>query len=256
MKNGYRVYEVNSKKNGTFGIAIVIFGLLLSVSVCNLFSYAFFSNGISLVAGKQHSVNNFYAVQVDGFDDYDKANEYALKLQKQGGAGYITFNKEYKVLSSLYLTYEDAKSVVDNIKAEYPEAAVYEFDLPDIDLPSGLDDEQRRAISTSFAVTKSCIATMTNIYLALDTGEIKEPAAHTMLSTLYEDCTSQADSIRIKFHSRDTAQHLKHEMYLNDFASHIAEINKLDLKGMELSQIIKYQQIKCAFLYIAMCNLF
>lgn len=257
MKNKeYQVYEVTKKKSSAFTLSVLIFGLLLAVSVCNLFSYAFFSNGISFVSGKQHNVNNFYSVQVQEFDNYDDAKTFATELQKQGGAGYITFNKKYKVLSSLYLTYNDAKLVVSNIKKQYGDACVYEIDLPDIDVPDNLNEEQSRAITTSFAVTKSAISTMTNIYLSIDTGEIKDDSARSMLNTLYEDCASQADSIRTKFHSIDTAKHLKHEMYLNDFASHIAEIRKLDLKGIELSQMIKYQQIKCAFLYITMANLF
>ena len=256
MKKEYQVYEVKKKKSGFFGISVVVFGLLLTISVCNLFGYVFFSSGISFVSGKQRNGNNFYAVEVQAFDDYDDAYNFATELQKKGGAGYITYNKEYKVLASMYLTYDDAKSVANNIKSEYSKACVYEIVLPDIDVPSDLSAEQQTAITTSFAVTKSALATMTNIYLGVDSGELGDETAHTMLNTLYEDCVAQVDSIRTSFHSLDTATHLKHRMYLTDFTSHLAEVSKLDLKGMELSQIVKYQQIKCAFLYITMANLF
>lgn len=258
MKNKeYKVYEVNTKrKSGIFGVAVIVCGLLLAISVCNLFSYVFFSSGIDFVSGKGRNSNNFYAVEVDCFDSYDEAYNFATTLQIKGGAGYITYNKKYKVLTSLYLTYEDAKSVADNIKGEYANACVYEIVLPDISIPNDITKEQQTAISTSFAVIKSAISTMTNIYLGVDKGEIKDSAAKTMLYTLYDDCTSQVDSVRTAFHSLDTATYLKHKMYLTDFASNLAEISKLDLKGMELSQIIKYQQIKCTFLYITMANLF
>lgn len=257
MKNKeYQVYEVTGKKNKFWGVAVLICGLLLAVSVCNLFSYAFFSSGISLVSGKQRNTNNFYAVEVDSFDDYDEAYTFASELQHKGGAGYITYNKKYKVLSSLYLTYDDAKSVANNIKEDYSNACVYELVLPDIVVPTDLTEQQQKAITTSFAVAKSTLATMTNIYLNIDKGEIKDETARTMLFSLYDDCASQVDSIKTAFHSLDTATYLKHKMYLTDFASHIAEISNLDLQGMELSQIIKYQQIKCAFLYITMANLF
>ncbi len=252
----YRVYEVNTKKRNIFGVSILICGLLLAISVCNLFSYAFFSNGISLVSGKQRNPNNFYAVQVASFDDYDDAYTFATQLQSKGGAGYITYNKQYKVLSSMYLTYNDAKSVANNVKDEYNDARVYEIVLPDITLPDDLTKAQEKAITTSFAVTKSTLATMSNIYLGLDKGEIKDSTARTMLNSLYDDSTDQVDSIRTSFHQLDTAKHLKHKMYLTNFASNIAEICNIDLSGMELSQIIKYQQIKCAFLYITMANLF
>ena len=258
MKNKeYKVYEVNAKrKRGLFGVSMVIFGLLLAISVCNLLSYAFFSGGISFVSGKSRNPNNFYAVEVASFSEYDDAYEFATQLQTKGGAGYITYNKKYKVLSSLYLTYNDAKSVADNIKNEYTNACVYEIVLPDISVPDDITSAQQKAITTSFAVTKSAIATMTNIYLGVDKGEIKDSTARTMLYTLYDDCSSQVDSIRTAFHSLDTATYLKHKMYLTNFASNLAEITNIDLQGMELSQIIKYQQIKCAFLYITMSNLF
>ena len=258
MKNKeYQVYEVKAKrKNGAFGAVVVICGLLLAISVCNLFGYAFFSNGISLVSGKSRNPNNYYAVEIASFDKYNDAYDFALEIQKKGGAGYITYNKKYKVLSSLYLTHSDAKSVADNIKSEYANACVYEIAFPEIDVPDDISKEQQTSISTSFAVTKSAIATMTNIYLGIDTGELPDSTAHTMINSLYDDCTSQADSIRTSFHSLDTAIYLKYKMYLEDFSSNIAEISKLDLQGVELSQIVKYQQIKCAFLYVTMCNLF
>ena len=258
MKNkAYKVYEVKStRKSGMFGVSVLICGLLLAISVCNLFGYAFFSGGIDFVSGKGRNANNFYAVEVNSFDDYDEAYTFATQLQTKGGAGYITYNKKYKVLSSLYLTYDDAKSVADNIKAEYSKACVYEIAFPDIVVPDDITKEQQNAITTSFAVTKSAIATMTNIYLGVDKGEIKDSTALTMLYTLYDDCVSQVDSIRTAFYSLDTATYLKHKIYLTNFASHLAEISNLDLQGMELSQIIKYQQIKCAFLYITMSNLF
>ena len=258
MKNKeYQVYELNHKrKGGAFGVVVIVCGLLLAISFCNLISYAFFSNGISLVSGKSRNPNNFYAVEVSSFDDYDKAYDFASELQKKGGAGYITYNKKYKVLSSLYLTYNDAKSVAENLKGEYANACVYEIAFPDVNIPEDITKEQQTAITTSFAVTKSALATMTNIYLGIDKSELSEQSAHTMLNALYDDCLSQVDSIRTSFHRLDTATYLKHRMYLGDFASNLAEIAKLDLQGMELSQIIKYQQIKCAFLYITMCNLF
>ena len=258
MKNKeYKVYEVKtSRKGGFWGISVVICGLLLTVSICNLLGYALFSNGISLVSGAQRSVNSFYAVEVANFDNYDEAYNFAMQLQAKGGAGYITYNKKYKVLSSLYLTYNDAKSVADNIKVDYNNACVYEIVLPDIDIPDDITSEHQKALSTSFAVSKSTIATMTNIYLGIDTGEISESYCYTMLNSLYDDSVTQVDSIRTAFYSLDTAQYLKLRMYLTDFASNIAEISKINLQGMELSQIIKYQQIKCAFLYISMAQLF
>lgn len=258
MKNKeYKVYEVETKrKSGLFGLSFIVCGLLLAVSVCNLFGYAFFSSGISFVSGNQRNPNNFYAVEVANFETYDDAYSFASTIQAKGGAGYVTFNKKYKVLSSLYLTYDDAKSVADNIKGEYSGACVYEIAFPDIKVPDDISNTQQKSLTTSFAVTKSAIATMTNIYLGIDRAEISDSNAKNMISTLYDDCIDQVDSIHTSFHSLDTAKYLKLKMYLTDFASNIADIVKLDLKDVELSQIIKYQQIKCAYLYISMANLF
>ncbi|MFQ6724079.1 MAG: SPOR domain-containing protein [Clostridia bacterium] len=253
----YKIYEIESKnKSGIFGVSVLICGLLLAISLCNLFSYAFFSNGIDFVSGKSRNTDNFYAVELNSFDNYDQAYDFATSIQTKGGAGYITYNKKYKVLSSLYLTYDDAKSVADNAKGEYVNACVYEIALPEICVPDNITAEQQKVITTSFAVIKSVISTMTNIYLGIDKGEVKDNTAKTMLCTLYDDCTSQADSVRTAFHSLDTAQYLKYKMYLTNFASNIADITNIELQGVELSQIIKYQQIKCTFLYITMSGLF
>lgn len=250
------MYEINRKKSRVFGISVIICGLLLAISICNLFSYVFFSNGIDFVSGKQRNTNNFYAVQLESFEDYNKAYDFAYEIQAKGGAGYITYNKDYKVLASLYLTYNDAKSVAENIKSEYVNACVYELVLPDITIPGDITEQQQKAITTSFAVAKSAISTMTNIYLGIDKGETKDSTANTMIQSLYDDCVTQVDNIRVAFHSLDSAKYLKYKMYLTDFTSNLSEISHLGLSGMELSQIIKYQQIKCAFLYITMANLF
>ena len=258
MKNkGYKVYSVNSKsKSGFFGITIVICGLLLTISVCNLLGYAFFSSGLSIVSGKERSGNSFYAVELDSFNSYDEATKFATAIQQKGGAGYITYNKQYKVLSSLYVTYNDAKAVADNVKAEYTNATVYEIVFIDIKTSDNLSDEQHKAITTSLEVIKSAISTMTNIYLGLDTGELSNETAHSILQTLYDDSTTQTQSISTAFHSKDEAVYLKYKMYLTDFASNIAQVCNIDMQGVELSQIIKYQQLKCTFLYLRMRELF
>ena len=226
MKNrGYKVYSVNSKsKSGFWGIITVICGLLLTISICNLLSYAFFSSGLSIVSGRERSGNSFYAVELDNFDTYDEANTFATTIQQKGGAGYITYNKKYKVLSSLYITYNDAKAVADNVKQDYPDATVYEIVFIDVKLPDDLNSEQNNAITTSLEVIKSAISTMTNIYLGLDTGELSNETAHSMLQTLYDDSVTQVESISSAFHSKDEAIYLKYKMYLTDFASNIAQV--------------------------------
>lgn len=254
MKKSYINYE--NKKSGVLKISLLLCGLLIAVSVCNIFGYVFFSSGISLVSGKHTNINNFYAIQLEKFDEYTQAQDYATNIQKLGGAGYVTYNKGYRVLSSMYLNYEQAKSVMDNIKSDYPNVCVYELCVPDISLPSDLSEEQLKVLSTSIAVSKSTISTLYNIYVGIDSGEIKDELAKSMLSALTDDCNTQLTSFKTAFHSKDTATYLKYKMNLSDLASNVAEIIKIGLSGSELSQIIKYQQLKCVFVYINMCKLF
>lgn len=256
MKNKeYKVYEIDKKK-GKFGVVFVICGLLLAISICNVLGYLFFSNGINIVSGRDASTGNFYAVEVDSFDKYDEAYAFAQELQKKGGAGYITYNKKYKVLTSLYLTNSDAKKVAENLEQDYPNARVYELVLEDVSIPTDLDEQQSKTLTNSLAVAKSNISSMTNIYLSLDKGDISEQTAKTTLYTLSTDLISERTSIQTAFHSKDTAIYLKYGMYYDDLISSIKQIEKIDLLGSEFSQIVKYQQIKLAFLYISMCNLF
>lgn len=256
MKNKeYKVYEVERKNK--LGGLFVILGLLLAVSVCNILGYFFFSNGIDIVSGKENTNSgNFYAVEINSFEKYDEAYNFAQELQTKGGAGYITYNKKYKVLSSLYLTFNDAKKVAQNVRENYKNACVYELVLPEINIPSDIDEKQVKILKNSFAVVKSNIATMTNIYLSLDKGDISDQTAKTTLYTLSEEFETENKSIKAVFHSKDTAVYLKYQMYYEDVLNATKQVSKIDLKGSELSQMIKYQQIKLAFTYISMCNLF
>ncbi len=254
MEKSFINYE--NKTSGLLKVSLLICGILLVVSVCNLFGYAFFSSGVSLVSGKSFNANNFYAIQLEKFDDYNQAQNFATELQKLGGAGYVTYNKGYRVLSSMYLTYDQAKSVMDNVKVDYPNVCVYELCIPEVNLPNDISEEQLKVLSTSLAVSKSTISTLYNLYVGIDSGEIKDDTAKSMLKALTDDCNSQLTSFKTAFHSKDTATYLKYKMYLSDLASNIAEISNIGLNGSELSQIIKYQQLKCVFVYINMCKLF
>lgn len=248
--------KYNESKNSGLRIPLLICTILLVVSVCNVLGYVFFSSGISFVSGKHTNINNFYAVQLDKFDDYTKAQEFASKLQKLGGAGYITYNKGYRVLSSMYLNYEQATTVKDNIKKDYPNVCVYEICVPDTEFSNDLSEEQTKVLTTSLAVSKSTISTLYNIYVGIDSGEIIDDTALTMLKALCDDMDSVLSSFKTAFHSKDTANYLKYKMYLADLTSNICEITTVGVKGSELSQIIKYQQLKSVFVYVNMCKLF
>ena len=59
------------------------------------------------------------------FSGYKQANDTALKLQNESGAGYVYYNKNYHILASFYTNYDDAEKVCNSIQNDYKNSTVY-----------------------------------------------------------------------------------------------------------------------------------
>jgi hypothetical protein len=72
----------------------------------------------------------YYAVCLGEYTDYDEAKTAALNSQKDGAAGYVISDGNYKLVASVYKTYADAEKVCARISG----ASIYEmrFDNPSL----------------------------------------------------------------------------------------------------------------------------
>lgn len=103
--------KINKKSKLAFPFLIIIILILLITAM--------------LVKPKNLGEIEFYFVEVGSFATYKDAYTLSLEIQQKGGAGYVHFDGEYRVLASYYSTETEAESVVKNLSSDYPKAIVY-----------------------------------------------------------------------------------------------------------------------------------
>lgn len=112
------------KRNKNFKVRAIFFSFLLTIiflffilNLSDLFS-SLITNSGSLFSSKkiECSSYNVYAVSITHFDNEIQANEAALQVENQGGAGVVYHSAEYFVLTSCYPTLAYAQEVSENLK--------------------------------------------------------------------------------------------------------------------------------------------
>jgi hypothetical protein len=108
--------------------SILICALIMAAFVC---AYIMFS---SVASDGLSSVNisekRYYAVCLGVYDDEPAAEANAARVRGRGAAGFVARENNYKVLSSAYAVKKDAQSVVDRLKANGVDAALFAIIIP------------------------------------------------------------------------------------------------------------------------------
>ena len=103
----------------------------LSFLVLILLSITLLITAIVIKPQNTHKID-FYFVEICSFPTYNQANILSQEIQNSGGAGYIYFDGNYKVLASYYATESEAEKVVENISNQYPKSCTYTLSTHDV----------------------------------------------------------------------------------------------------------------------------
>lgn len=115
-----------------------------------------------------------YFVEINCFLNYSQANELANEIRNKGGAGYIYFDEKYHVFANLYLTEQDANSVCNNLKAEYPTIKTFSIEFNKNVNYNNLNSNQAHALKNFVEVGQNCILEIYNNILSFDKAEIDQ----------------------------------------------------------------------------------
>lgn len=243
---GIRFYMKFFKKRvSVLNLVLVCCCVVLFATMSVLFGYSLCNNGLIIASSKQN-VGSYYLIEVDKFEDYDSAVNYASNLKKQGGAGYVRYDKGHRVFLSAYLTKDDANSVVSKLEG-FNNACIYSLKIDDFDLDNGLEKGVNKVIRNNIISFKCAIENINNVLIEFDKGEKQEIDVKNCCLLILEELTLQIDKFMDVYYLSTTMVNYKNN--INEFYNLINEITKLDCLNLEFSSICRYQEISCMFTF-------
>lgn len=247
----YENYKKNNKKkSGKFFVSMfVVIGFLLAFSFANLFSLAMYSSGLSLLSGYNVKSNKYYTVQIEYFSDYTEARDFAQTLTIQGAAGYIYFDGGYRVLASCYSKYDEAESVVQNIKSTYANSKIYTIETQKITYSNDLNKTQLSAFKNVILSMQNTLTTLNEISVDFDKSEIDESTVRTKLITCNSNYENSLNSFEETIKGEIAIKYSRFKLYLNEFGDKLNKVTTLTTQNNELSSNIKYIQLNCIISY-------
>lgn len=162
------------KRNGAKIFAIL--SILISFALC-LTLADFFSNIITIkafnnvITTSKNSGFSVYAISLGTFTNQTNANEYAISVQKQSGAGFVYLqDAQYYVLTSAYIEENDAKLVNSRLEENGLSPTIIKITIPPFSLCGNYSTSQQNSLSNAIYIFKTCFENLYDISVALDTA--------------------------------------------------------------------------------------
>lgn len=133
----------------------------------------------------------YYGLSFGTYDDLDKAKEVANGTVLQGAAGYIWQDSDkYVVLGNIYMSYDDCKTVIDNITGTNYSMNIYTIKVDN--LRKNLDEHE--IVSDSYSYLIDTIKMLYDTSMDLDTKKMTNIQASSVLNTQKSDGMIQKDT--------------------------------------------------------------
>lgn len=154
-----------------FSFLFVLFLLCLILNLSDIFS-SLITNSASLFSSKKLECPsyNVYAVSITDFDNEIQANEAAIQVENQGGAGVVYHSAEYFVLTSCYPTLSYAQEISENLKALGYNSKIVCLNVQEILV--NYKGKNSNLFLNAFHIYKNCYNQLYELSLRLDKNEI------------------------------------------------------------------------------------
>ena len=190
-----------------FVITTMVVSLCLMFSLADLFSSLITVGGFSFV-GDEISIPQYtlYAVCTSGYQTKIQADEDAVQIQMQGGAGYVwTSGNEYTLIASVYENESDAKKVLTQISDIKPNASVKEIHRDSISLNNNAGSAEKEVLTEALETFKTTYKKLYDIAVSLDTSVIKEINARLAINELYSNINKMVNNYKTLFGNNDSS---------------------------------------------------
>lgn len=250
-------YKQGKRKSGRKSFFAFLF-VIIVISVVIFFSISFSQ---FLTVSKVVNVNTNYIVtekyvyglSLGNFSKTEDANNFSDDLKKQGGAGAIYFENEYKVLSSIYPTINEAKSVQKNLKELGTESEIVKICLNPLNFNVNLSSNSQKILSESINLFYNSYKSLYDYSILFDKKEIDAIKAKENIFSLLERNKKIIEKYNDYFKTSSNVCILYTKIYLSKLNQIVSNLNNCDEKS-NLSCEIKNSYCDVIFLYINFTN--
>ncbi len=221
--------KINKKSSFSFVIIFLLIIVLLGAAVF-------------LTSNSSQGYDEFYFVEINSFSTYAKAQALAAEIQQAGGAGYIYYNGKYRVLACFYPTEDDAKSVKENLLADYPSCAVFSLESSKFSGKSDLTDSQNALISDMIDENAALINSLYKAVIAYDSASLSLSVLKVNLESLKSDFEKAYSQFLSSFSTAKSL--LSARSKLASISESIDDLIAASSNSQELSYKLKYYLVK------------
>jgi len=225
-------YKKRTNKNHISIFFIVFLIILLTI-------------GSVFLLPKQNNVDRFYFVEIDSFSRYSDATILAQKIQQESGAGYVHYDEKYHVLVSFYVNKKQAKSVVENISADYPNSDIYTLEIFRFLTTDNLTKKQNKIISDVSQFLLNTIHTLSEFSIEYDSHSRSMDNIKLNIKNQLSSFISLQKNFNTLFHT--DSKFNSHKSYLTEIINSLNRI--IESFESQFSRIIKFETINIIMNY-------
>lgn len=210
---------------------------------------------------KKSFEQKFYFVQINSYLRYSEATKTACEIQELGAGGYIYYNGKYFVFASCYPTKNEAQSVVDNLKSNFPTATIFELGIKKYSANKNFTTKQNSVVKSTLTSINNCLSAFYNTILSLDKNEISINQASLQLKTINDEASRTVNSFSETFPIYNNAYNggipssVKNSLiYLNNI-NDIFSLLEETVNQNNYSSNLKNYLMKAAFYYSSFASL-
>ncbi len=171
------------RTNRIYSIAILIIVVCFSATLLGL---DYLLDGYVLGDADQVSATpktNYYCVQMGMYADRATAEYYANSVTARGGAGFILFDKSYRIIASIYGELSHAESVINRLTNSGTICSLYVITIPSyLDLSLSISD--RESLATISALTDYAYTALYELSNEIDLETVTPSELNGKLSEL------------------------------------------------------------------------
>lgn len=243
-------FKKRIKKITSYNLILIICVVLLFASVSILFGHSIKTGALIASSGKTIQ-ENYYLVEAGSFEKYDDALSLSNDIMSQGGAGYIRYDKTYKVFISAYLTESDAKSVISNLDGKF---SIYTLSLGNFNRDNGLNESENSVIKNNLVCFKYVIENLVKLVAEFDESKSDILSVKQNCLLIKEEVDQQVEKYMDIF-TQSTGKY-RYKSYILDFQKDISNILTSELEKTDFSRLIHYETIDLMFILQKMVNNF
>ncbi len=236
----YDQYKKTINKKNKFHFSVIFVLIILLLGLC-IFLYP-----------KQTTANNFYFVEIDNFQTYNKANSLANEIKNSGGAGYVYFDGTYHVLASFYSNYKSAEKVVNNLKLDYKNANVFTIETNKFLVNKNLNSSHNNSIKNFLDATHKIILNLEKLNTEFDKKSLQLSELNIHIKNNQEEFDNVYSNLMENLKNNSKFNLAKE--YLIQMKSSLSNLSNLE--NNTASTTLRYETIKLTITRIQFLSCF